>query len=315
MSGALRVAWRLPALAALCAAGAIAIVATNLACAVLRRSPVRLRLRAFRLWSRLMLRLLGARVETAGVPPRPPFFLVSNHHGYVDIVVISSRLEAVFVSRDDVSRWPVFGWLSRSVGTLYVDREMKRDLPRVAAAMEKVLEEGIGIVLFPEGTSTGGTEPLPFRPSLLEPAVRLGMPAHFAAISYRTGAGLPSAAEAVCWWGEMAFVPHLLRLLRLPGFEARIVFGDAPIVGTDRKSLARSLEGAVRIGLCAPWPSSPSRKADTSSATTGTRVGSVPAESPPRSIDSGTGRCSPRATPTAGEPGSASMPWGGRFAS
>lgn len=286
MSGGLRLAWRLPALAALCAAGAVAIVATNLSCALLRRSPVRARLRLFRLWSRLMLRLLGARVETTGVPPRPSFFLVSNHHGYVDIAVLASRVEAVFVSRDDVSRWPVFGWLSRAVGTLYVDREMKRDLPRVAAAMEKALGEGIGIVLFPEGTSTGGPEPLPFRPSLLEPAVRLGMPVHWAALSYRTGAALPPAADAVCWWSDMAFVPHLLRLLRLPGFEARIVFGEAPFVDADRKRLARSLEGAVRIGLCAPWPSSPSPPAGTSSATTGTRAGCAPADAPPRSIDS-----------------------------
>lgn len=283
MSAALRLAWRLPALAALCASGAVAIVATNLSCALLRRSPARVRLRLFRLWSRLVLRLLGARVETTGIPPRHPFFLVSNHHGYVDIAVLASRVEAVFVSRDDVSRWPVFGWLSRSVGTLYVDREMKRDLPRVAAAMEKALGEGIGIVLFPEGTSTGGPEPLPFRPSLLEPAVRLGMPVHWAALSYRTAAGLPPAAEAVCWWNDMAFVPHLLALLRLRGFEARIVFGETPVVDADRKRLARVLEDAVRIGLCAPWPSSPSPAADTSSATTGTRAGSAPTDAPPPS--------------------------------
>jgi 1-acyl-sn-glycerol-3-phosphate acyltransferase len=299
----------------LCAAGAAAIAATNLSCALLLRSPVRARLRLFRLWSRLLLRLLGARVETAGVPPRPPFFLVSNHHGYVDIALLASRVEAVFVSRDDVSRWPVFGWLSRSVGTLYVDRETKRDLPRVAAAMETVLAEGIGIVLFPEGTSTGGPEPLPFRPSLLEPAVRLRMPVHFAAISYRTSAGLPPAADAVCWWNDAAFVPHLLGLLRLPGFEARIVIGDAPIVEADRKTLARSLERAVRIGLCAPWPSSLSPAADTSSATTGTKAGRAPTDVPPRSIDSGGSGCSPRATPTAGGPGSASTPRAERSAS
>src|SRR5512135_3129046 len=50
-------------------------------------------------WGRASLRVIGLRVSVVGTPPRPPFFLVSNHLSYVDILVIASRVPCVFVSK------------------------------------------------------------------------------------------------------------------------------------------------------------------------------------------------------------------------
>jgi 1-acyl-sn-glycerol-3-phosphate acyltransferase len=184
-------------------------------------------------------------VDARGAPPSPPFFLVSNHLSYVDIALLASRAEAVFVARGDLAGWPVFGLLSRSVGTVYLDREAKRDIPRAAAAMEGKLREGVGVVLFPEGTSSDGSGVLPFRPSLLDPAARLGIPVHWAVVDYRTAPEGPPARQAVCWFDDMEFLPHLLHLMRTSGFEARVVFGDTPVSGSDRKALAQDLHAAV----------------------------------------------------------------------
>ena len=241
-----RLAWRAAALVSACAAAYAAVLVWNVAAWVFRFSPTRGRLRLFRLWSRAILRVLGATVSVLGAAPKPPFLLVSNHLSYVDIAVIASQAEAVFVARGDLAEWPIFGVLSRSVGTLYVDREMKRDIPRAAAAMERRLQDGVGVVLFPEGTSSDGNGVLPFRPSLLDPAARLGIPVHWAVLGYRTRAGQRPASESVCWWSDRKFVPHLLDLLRVSGFQALVVFGDAPLSGSDRKSLAQRLEAEVR---------------------------------------------------------------------
>jgi 1-acyl-sn-glycerol-3-phosphate acyltransferase len=210
-----------------------------------RRGTAGWRTRVFHAWGRAMARLLGMQVEVRGRAPQPPFVLVSNHLGYVDVVLLASLLHCVFVSKAEVRDWPVVGRLCASVDTLFIRRESKRDIPRVIEQMERIFRSGRGIVLFPEGTSSAGEGVLPFRPSLLASAARAGLPIHYASIGYRTRDGAPSAREAVCWWGEMPFGGHVMRLLGLSGFDARVVFGETPVAETDRKLLAQRLRTEV----------------------------------------------------------------------
>lgn len=199
----------------------------------------------FRNWSRAILRLLGGRVEVHGIAPEPPFLLVANHLGYLDILVLAAHLDAVFVAKAELASWPIVGRLCRGVGTIFVDRNARRDLPRVMAAIDRALAEGRGVVLFPEGTSTPGFEVAPFRPPLLEVAARAARPVSYAALSYRTGSAGPPAHLAISWWGDMDFGGHAWRLLRLEGLEARLQFGSETIQDADRKRLAERLRNSV----------------------------------------------------------------------
>ncbi|MEW6072331.1 MAG: lysophospholipid acyltransferase family protein [Planctomycetota bacterium] len=199
----------------------------------------------FRAWGRGSLALLGVRVEVEGSPPRPPFFLVTNHLSYLDIALLARETGATFVAREEVARWPVVGWLARSVGSLFLDRGERRDVIRIGAEIEALLAAGRGVVLFAEGTSTSGAGVAPFRPALLEPAARAGQPVHFATLRYRVPPGEAPVRTAVAWWGDMTFAPHLLRLATLRGVEAQIAFGREPIRDSDRKSLAERLQREV----------------------------------------------------------------------
>jgi len=218
-----------------------------------RRDPRRRglwRSRIFHAWGRTMARLLGMRVEVLGRPPEPPFLLVANHLGYVDVVLLASRLgRCVFVSKAEVRGWPAVGPLCASVDTLFIQRESKRDIPRVVESIEAVLAGGRGVVLFPEGTSSGGDAVLRFRPGLLEAAARAEIPVHSAAIAYRTLPGAQPASELVCWWRDMPFVPHVWQLLGLRAFEARLCFAEETVCESDRKLLAERLQGVVERQL------------------------------------------------------------------
>lgn len=215
------------------------------------RTELGLRCRDFclRNWSRALLRLMGARVSVRGAPPSPPFMLVSNHLSYVDVLVLASRVSPVFLAKSEVAGWPLVGALCRSVGTLFVDRRNRRDLPRVLAAIDRALERGQGVVVFPEGTSTPGREVGPFHPGLLAGAAKGGRPVSWASLSYATDDPSAPAHETVCWWGEMTFPDHLFDLLSLPGFRVSVVFGERTIRETDRKALAVQLRQAVAGGF------------------------------------------------------------------
>ena len=196
-----------------------------------------------------LLTIMGACIESRGAPPEPPFVLVANHLSYVDILILASRLNTVFVSKHEVAGWPVIGILCRWMGTVFIQRENRRDIARVLEEMHRHLETGAGIVFFPEGTSTNGSELLQFRPSLLEIAVRLGQPVSYASLAYSTFDRDRPAADWVCWWGDRPFVGHFVGLLRLRGFRAELTFGPEPLQQPDRKSLAVELHKAVASQL------------------------------------------------------------------
>jgi 1-acyl-sn-glycerol-3-phosphate acyltransferase len=193
-------------------------------------------------FSRHLLWALAVRVALRGQPPATGM-IVSNHLSYLDIPVLASVRPAVFVAKADVSRWPVLGWYTRLAGTLYVERERRRDVSRMQAAMSQVLDERHVLLFFPEGTSSGGETVLPFRSSLLEPVARQSFPVTPVALSYALDDG--KAAEEVCYWGDMTLFPHLLNLLTKREIRVAVAFGEPHVHDADRKELARRLHAEV----------------------------------------------------------------------
>lgn len=203
----------------------------------------------FRGWASAVLRALHVRVSVSGTPPQAPFVLATNHLGYLDIPLLASQIDAVFIAKSEVAVWPVIGRLAASVRTIFIRREAKKDLVRVNELINAALERGEGVVIFPEGTSTDGSCVRRFKTGLLETPARRGLPVQYATIRYRTPAGSPPASESVCWWGEMEFLPHLIALARLPYIEAEIRFAAESFTGGDRRELAGRLGAAVAQSL------------------------------------------------------------------
>ena len=192
-----------------------------------------------------VLQILAIDVAVEGRLPDESGVLVTNHLGYVDVLVLGSILDVVFVSRADVQRWPLIGPLARASGTVFIDRERKGTLPAIVEELREWNARGTRIVFFPEGTSGRGDVVMPFRSSLFEAPVRSGAVVHAAALHYATLDGDAPADRAVCWWGTMDFTPHAWELLRLRRVRARVTFSDEAIRSADRKEAARRAQTAV----------------------------------------------------------------------
>ena len=199
----------------------------------------------FRAWGRLFLLTMGARITLHGRPPKAPFFLVSNHLSYVDIPLLANYVDAAFISKAEVEGWPLMGPISRWAGTIFIDRSTKRDIPRVLSEIDDRLSHQLGVVLFPEGTSSSGAQVCRFLPSLLQIPASAPYPVFYASLAYQTPPGENPAHLAVCWWGDMSFFKHFFELLGVRRFDASVTFGGEPISDHDRKRLAERLHRAV----------------------------------------------------------------------
>jgi 1-acyl-sn-glycerol-3-phosphate acyltransferase len=207
-----------------------------------RRTAGRVGAAACRLWGCAMCAILGVRREVEGrIPSGGAFLVASNHLSYLDILVLGSLYPSLFLAKREIASWPLFGWIARGAGTLFIDREQAKDVVRAGREMSERLELGLPLTIFPEGRSSRGVEILPFQPSLLEPAARAGVPCFAASISYDTpGAALPPS-RTICWHDSESLLTHFPRLIGLKRVVARVRFADVPVRSSDRKSLASAL--------------------------------------------------------------------------
>lgn len=196
-------------------------------------------------WAAFTALILGIKIKAKGKPPQPPFFLVSNHLSYIDVVPLWLYLDTTFIAKSEVRSWPFFGLATRVLGVLFINRELKRDVHRMNQRISEAISDEQGIVLFPEGTSTKGEKVLPFNTSLLHYPADSKIPVHYAAISYTSFDTSRPAQQKICWWGDMAFSRHFWELLKMPGFEVNIQFGEREIINDNRKKLAQQLHEAV----------------------------------------------------------------------
>lgn len=148
------------------------------------------RQRTIRDWSKQVLDGLGVVVNVSGsLSHLEGGLILPNHISWLDIIVLNSLLPTRFIAKDDVSRWPVIGWLSRQAGTLFVKRGVRREAARLNKQIEVLIARGEHVVLFAEGTTTDGSKLLPFHSALLEPAVATDSRVYPAAIRYHTERG------------------------------------------------------------------------------------------------------------------------------
>jgi 1-acyl-sn-glycerol-3-phosphate acyltransferase len=175
------------------------------------------------------IRGLAIEVEVAGTFPEHGA-VISNHLGYLDIVVFAALHPCVFVSKAELQEVPVLGWMTTMAGTVYVARGHGGSAVKARSGMQAAADAGLPVVFFPEGTTTNGSEMLRFHSGLLAQAMETGMPVTAAFLSYSLPAGNnATVADDVCYWGDAQMLPHIFKLLGLRGLKVKVRFAERPI--------------------------------------------------------------------------------------
>lgn len=197
-------------------------------------------------WAIELLARLAIKLIVKGVPAEVgPVLLAANHISWLDIMVLHAARHCRFVSKSELKQWPLVGTLASGAGTLFIERESRRDAMRVVHHMAECLRQGDILAVFPEGTTGDGAQVLPFHANLLQAAISAGAPVQPVALHFAdetTGA----VSFAPCYIGDDTLVQSIWRTLRAEGVVAVLNFGALQVAaGRDRRAWASDLRSTI----------------------------------------------------------------------
>ncbi len=195
--------------------------------------------------------VLGVRITVHGAPAaaRPALF-VANHASWIDIAVLGATLPGCFVAKAAIDKWPLINWVARLGRTVFVSRT-RAGVGRERDALERRLEAGDNIILFPEGTTSDGTRVMPFLPAFLAMAEAPSRPCvQPVTLVYDALDGLPvrrADLPLIAWYGDMDLASHFNGIGRRRRLHATVILDPPIAAGTfaNRKTLAAALEARL----------------------------------------------------------------------
>jgi 1-acyl-sn-glycerol-3-phosphate acyltransferase len=207
--------------------------------------------RILKAWSRQLLGILNIGIYTEGpLPTRGEGgrMLVANHISWLDIFILNATCPSRFIAKSEVRDWPLIGWLCKRSGTIFVERDLRRNAASINRHVGTLLEQGVCIGLFPEGTTTDGKQLGHFHSALIQPAIDAGAMLYPIALHYRNEDGEPG--HAAVFTGDMTLVQSIWEILRCRRLDALLVFAPALAAANgNRRVLARTAQEIIAQGL------------------------------------------------------------------
>lgn len=244
-AGAIRDAWRQARRVArvahvLAHIGTGFVVAFATGALFVRHRPVQRR--AARWWLARLTRVLNLEIEVHGAPAVQPALFVSNHVSWLDIPVLGGAAPVHFLSKAEVADWPLIGRLATAAGTLYIRRGHGQVRER-ARQIAQHIAQGRSVLVFPEGTTTDGSDVRTFHSPLFAAASDGGHAVQPVAIRYLAADGGGHALAPFI--DEDEFHTHLWRLLAEDRVRVQVHF-LAPLASDDHRELAATAHARVR---------------------------------------------------------------------
>jgi len=184
----------------------------------------------YTLFFRGLVKIFGIKIKISGDISKRKTLFVCNHISYLDILVLGSKVNAVFVAKSEIDTWPLINRLTSVGKTIFVSRKDKKAIKDQMTLIENNLKDNYNVILFPEGTSSDGLNVLPFKSSLLGIIERESMQDYYLqpiTLSYNKLDGIPVDLKCrpfLAWFGAMDLFSHAWKFLGLGRCEVDLNF-------------------------------------------------------------------------------------------
>jgi len=247
---ALRRTWRIARVTVHLAAGVVVVQGLLAPAAVLpyaRRQALKRAVVSW--WAHALRRIIQMEVQVYGPLPTRPTLLTTNHISWLDIPALLSVLDADFVAKQDVKRWPIIGAMAARIGTIFLARGQRNAASATADRMTWHLAQRRHVIVFPEATTSDGRNVRRFYARLYQAAIRTHSRVQAVAIRYP---GLDGPHGAAPFIDDDELPTHLWRLLGERRIVAQLYFCDPSMPDADRRSLAEHTRRQVCAALDLP---------------------------------------------------------------
>ena len=205
---------------------------------------------SIRKWCKQLLGIFQMRLSVIGAEQLEDthYLMAANHISWIDIHVINAFKPHYFVAKSEVASWPIFGWMAKQLGTLFIERGKSNSIRNMVQEIASQLNQK-PICIFPEGTSTDGKQVAPFKSNLFEAAIVASAPVYVLAIQYfdlQTG----KKTTAPAFIGDMGLVDSIWNLICSPPICAQIGISEKLPALKDRKALAELSQSLIAAQLC-----------------------------------------------------------------
>ena len=167
--------------------------------------------------------ICGARRYSTGVLLRRNVVFVANHTSSLDVPILAGANGSAFVAKAELRGAPLVGWLSTLNHTIFVSRSDRLGVAEQINRVRTAIAQSWAVTIFPEGTTSGPRELLPFNGSLL--AVLEPPPPGVLVQPVFVDYG--AAGDDVSWVGDEPGKDNALRIMaRRSGFGVTVNFLD-----------------------------------------------------------------------------------------
>jgi 1-acyl-sn-glycerol-3-phosphate acyltransferase len=197
-------------------------------------------------WSSLLLKIFKINLvvnnDLKKILRKKNYLIVSNHISWLDIFVINSACPVAFVAKQSISKWPILSWLVKASETIFIDRKRITKIKETSKEVENFLKNKGSICIFPEGTSTDGSQLLNFKSNLLQTAINKSISVLPIAIQYFHNQEFCSAPA---YHADLSLLDSIRNLIKLNNIEAKLTILKEIKSISDRKVIAN--EAYVKI--------------------------------------------------------------------
>ena len=197
-------------------------------------------------WLATVIKIVGLNLKVEGKVPTDDqaSLWVANHASWLDIPIVGS-MGSGFLSKAEVRKWPVIGWLGEKGGTVYIERGGKNASQIASQEIANKIHAGDNILVFPEGTTSTAGDVRRFHARIFAPAMDHNLPVQPIAVQYLNDKGEPHPSVM---WENQSFMSNLIEIIGETSINVILTYLPLIPAGkfSERKRIAELSENQIK---------------------------------------------------------------------